>query len=121
MDLPPERNRAANKDAPLLIAWTITYFFDVSQIIYYYFLLKVVMERGGQKVLCINFKGLSTSLEGFNFLPMNWKELIRIAVGGEDWKFSWIIVETQDYRSGRQGRESYGVKVPCRQLPDSDG
>ncbi|MDH3803562.1 MAG: hypothetical protein OEU80_15950 [Deltaproteobacteria bacterium] len=29
--------------------------------------------------------------------------------------------ETVDYRSGRQGRESYGVKVPCRQLPDSDG
>ena len=22
--------------------------------------------------------------------------------------------------SGRQGRKSYGVKVPCRQLPDSD-
>ncbi|MGB6377247.1 MAG: hypothetical protein WBG24_11060 [Syntrophobacteria bacterium] len=29
--------------------------------------------------------------------------------------------QTVDYRSGRQGRESYGVKVPCRQLPDSDG
>ncbi len=27
--------------------------------------------------------------------------------------------QTVDYRSGRQGRESYGVKVPCRQLPDS--
>jgi len=22
--------------------------------------------------------------------------------------------------SGRQGRKSYGVKIPCRQLPDSD-
>jgi hypothetical protein len=28
---------------------------------------------------------------------------------------------TVHYRSGRQGRESYGVKVPCRHLPDSDG
>ncbi len=35
------------------------------------------MERGCQKVLCINPKGLSTSLDGFNFLPINWKELIQ--------------------------------------------
>jgi len=77
MELPSERNRAANKDGPLLIALTITYFFDGCQIIYDYFLLEVPMERGCQKLLCINPKGLLTSLEGFNFLPTNWKQLIQ--------------------------------------------
>jgi hypothetical protein len=33
MDLPSERNRAANKDGPLLIARTVTYFFNESQVI----------------------------------------------------------------------------------------
>jgi hypothetical protein len=50
MDLPPERNRAANKDGPLLIAMTITYFFDGSQIIYYYFPLEVAMEGVNSEV-----------------------------------------------------------------------
>jgi len=77
MDLPSERNRAANKDGPLLIVQTITYFFDGSQIIYDYFFLELAMERGCQKVLSINPKSLATSLEGFNFLPINWKELIQ--------------------------------------------
>jgi hypothetical protein len=81
MDLPPERNRAANKDGPLLIARTITYFFDGSQIIYYLILLEAAIERGRQKVLGINLKGLSTSLEDFNFLRINWKELIQKCSG----------------------------------------
>ncbi len=46
--------------------------------------------------------------------------------------FGWVAKQeeqTVDYRSGRQGRESNGVRlgltcsqsqVPCRQLPDSD-
>jgi hypothetical protein len=35
------------------------------------------MERGRQKVLSINLEGLSPSLEGFYFLPINWKEIIQ--------------------------------------------
>jgi len=50
MDLPSERNRVANKDDPLLIALTITYFFDGSQIIYYYFPLEVAMEGVNSEV-----------------------------------------------------------------------
>jgi hypothetical protein len=37
MLLPPERNRAANKDGPLLIGWTITEFLGESQTIYDYY------------------------------------------------------------------------------------
>jgi hypothetical protein len=44
MDLPPERNRAANKDGPLLIGWTITQFLGESQTIYDYPPLKVAVE-----------------------------------------------------------------------------
>ena len=42
---------------------------------------------------------------------------------GIDKRCEFPIVQNKDvdYRSGRQGRESYGVKVPCRQLPESDG
>jgi hypothetical protein len=58
MDLPSERNRAANKDGPLLIGWTITYFFDESQIIYSYLFMKVAMERGCQKLLGVIPRGL---------------------------------------------------------------
>jgi hypothetical protein len=57
MDLPPERNRAANKDGPLLIALTITYFFDGSQIIYYHFLLEVAMERVNSEVQLVRRTG----------------------------------------------------------------
>ena len=42
MDLPSERNRAANKDGPLLINFMITYFSERSQIIYGYFLIKIL-------------------------------------------------------------------------------
>ena len=35
------------------------------------------MEKSCQKVLCINLKGLSISLEAFNFLRINWKDLIQ--------------------------------------------
>jgi len=45
MDLPPERNRAANKDGPLLIDWTITQFLGESQTIYYSFPLEVAEEK----------------------------------------------------------------------------
>lgn len=34
MDLPSERNRAANKDDPLLIIRMITYFFDGNQAVF---------------------------------------------------------------------------------------
>jgi len=44
MDLPPERNRAANKDGPLLIGWTVTQFLGESQTIYDYPPLKVAVE-----------------------------------------------------------------------------
>jgi hypothetical protein len=44
MELPSERNRAANKDGPLLIAQTITHSSDGSQIIYDYFLAERIME-----------------------------------------------------------------------------
>ena len=37
--------------------------------------------------------------------PMNW--------------ITWLIA--MRYGNSRQGCESNGVKVPCRQLPDSDG
>jgi hypothetical protein len=75
MELPSERNRAANKDGPLLIVQTITYSFDGSQIIYDCFLGEQIMERSCQKLLCINFKGFSISLETCNFLSTDWKEL----------------------------------------------
>jgi len=45
MDLPLERNRAANKDGPLLIGWTITWFLGESQTIYGYFPLEVPVEK----------------------------------------------------------------------------
>jgi hypothetical protein len=41
MDLPSERNRAANQDGPLLINIMITHFSEKSQIIYGYFLIKI--------------------------------------------------------------------------------
>jgi hypothetical protein len=45
MDLPLERNRAANKDGPLLIGGTVTYLSDESQSIYDLFPLEGVVER----------------------------------------------------------------------------
>ena len=41
MDLPSERNRAANQDGPLLIKIIITHLFKKSQIIYGYFSIKI--------------------------------------------------------------------------------
>jgi hypothetical protein len=41
MDAASERNRAANKDGPLLIIITITYLSGQSQIIYLYFFTKI--------------------------------------------------------------------------------
>jgi hypothetical protein len=75
MDLPLERNRAANKDGPLLIGGTVTYLSGESQIIYDLFPLEIPVEGSCQKVLCASPKGLSASLQAFNFPLINWKEL----------------------------------------------
>ena len=48
---------------------------------YYLVLLEVVMKKAVRSLLCITLKGLSTSLEGFNFLRINWKELIQKCSG----------------------------------------
>ena len=47
MDLPSERNRAANQDGPLLIDNIITYFSEQSQIIYGYF---VTIQGSGVRI-----------------------------------------------------------------------
>jgi hypothetical protein len=47
MDLPSERNRAANQDGPLLIDNIITHLSEQSQIIYGYF---VTIEESGVRI-----------------------------------------------------------------------
>jgi hypothetical protein len=55
------------------------------------------MERGRQKVLCINLKGLSTSLEGFNFLRINWEKLIQKCSGKGELEIRFDHYRNLDY------------------------
>jgi hypothetical protein len=71
MDLPLERNRAANKDGPLLIGWTITQFLGESQTIYDYVPLEVAVERDYQKVSMHRLCGIFLPPRRLPILPQS--------------------------------------------------
>jgi hypothetical protein len=49
-----------------------------------------------------------------------WYARFTAAGAGNDKYHPQWLARSLGFWSGRQGRKSYGVKVPCRQLPDSD-